>query len=154
MKIKKLGRTGLKVSEICLGTMTFGNQCDEAASFAIMDAAYEAGVFFFDTADVYPLGATPEQRGSTEVIVSEHRPVPLWQHVMVRDQMVDLFVDDAQQELNPELVRLARRSGFEEPRRGRRPTRSCSPPPPRPAVTRQLSMLPATRRGAAVRPRQ
>ena len=36
MKIKQLGRTGLKVTEICLGTMTFGNQCDEPASFAIM----------------------------------------------------------------------------------------------------------------------
>jgi aryl-alcohol dehydrogenase-like predicted oxidoreductase len=71
MKIKRLGRTGLKVSEICLGTMTFGNQCDEAASFAIMDKAYESGVFFFDTADVYPLGATPEMRGSTEVIVGK-----------------------------------------------------------------------------------
>ena len=71
MKIKRLGRTGLKVSEICLGTMTFGNQCDEAASFAIMDKAYEAGVFFFDTADVYPLGATPEMRGSTETIVGK-----------------------------------------------------------------------------------
>ena len=71
MKTKKLGRTGLTVSEICLGTMTFGNQCDEAASFAIMDAAYEAGVFFFDTADVYPLGATPEMRGNTELIVGK-----------------------------------------------------------------------------------
>jgi aryl-alcohol dehydrogenase-like predicted oxidoreductase len=71
MKTKRLGRTGLKVSEICLGTMTFGNQCDEAMSFAIMDKAYEAGVFFFDTADVYPLGATPEQRGSTELIVGK-----------------------------------------------------------------------------------
>ncbi|MEO7035888.1 MAG: aldo/keto reductase [Polyangiaceae bacterium] len=71
MKIKRLGRTGLKVSEICLGTMTFGNQCDDAASFAIMDKAYEAGVFFFDTADVYPLGATPEMRGSTELIVGK-----------------------------------------------------------------------------------
>ncbi|MEO8902005.1 MAG: aldo/keto reductase, partial [Polyangiaceae bacterium] len=71
MKIKRLGRTGLKVSEICLGTMTFGNQCDEAASFAIMDKAYESGVFFFDTADVYPLGATPEMRGSTETIVGK-----------------------------------------------------------------------------------
>lgn len=71
MKIKKLGRTGLKVSEICLGTMTFGNQADEAAAFAIMDKAYEAGVFFFDTADVYPLGATPELRGATETIVGK-----------------------------------------------------------------------------------
>ncbi len=69
MKIKRLGRTGLKVSEICLGTMTFGNQCDEATSFAIMDRAWESGVFFFDTADVYPLGATAQTRGATEEIV-------------------------------------------------------------------------------------
>jgi aryl-alcohol dehydrogenase-like predicted oxidoreductase len=71
MKIKRLGRTGLKVSEVCLGTMTFGNQCDEEASFEIMDRAFDAGVFFFDTADVYPLGATPELRGSTEEIVGK-----------------------------------------------------------------------------------
>jgi 1-deoxyxylulose-5-phosphate synthase len=71
MKLKRLGRTGLKVSEVCLGTMTFGNQCDEAASFAIMDRAFDAGIFFFDAADVYPLGATPEMRGRTEEIVGD-----------------------------------------------------------------------------------
>ncbi|MEI7556855.1 aldo/keto reductase [Candidatus Chlorohelix sp.] len=69
MKIKKLGRTGLKVTEICLGTMTFANQADEPTSFKIMDIAAEAGVNFFDTADMYPLGATPEMRGNTEVVV-------------------------------------------------------------------------------------
>ncbi len=66
MKIKRLGRTGLKVSEICLGTMTFGNQCDEPTSRAIMDKAFEYGVTFFDAADVYPIGGTPESRGRTE----------------------------------------------------------------------------------------
>jgi 1-deoxyxylulose-5-phosphate synthase len=69
VKTVRLGRTGLKVSNVCLGTMTFGNQCDEATSFAIMDKAFDAGVFFFDTADVYPLGATPGMRGRTESIV-------------------------------------------------------------------------------------
>jgi 1-deoxyxylulose-5-phosphate synthase len=69
MKIKQLGRTGLRVSEVCLGTMTFGLQADEVAGFAIMDAADAAGVTFFDTADVYPLGAAPEQVGDTERIV-------------------------------------------------------------------------------------
>ncbi len=69
MKIKQLGQTGLKVSEICLGTMTFGNQADQETAFAIMDVADRSGVTFFDTADVYPLGADPEQRGSTEKIV-------------------------------------------------------------------------------------
>ena len=69
MQIKQLGRTGLKVSEICLGTMTFGNQADEATAFAIMDRAYEAGVCFFDTADVYPLGGGSERAGRTEEII-------------------------------------------------------------------------------------
>ncbi len=69
LRARRLGRTGLKVSEICLGTMTFGNQCDEATSFAIMDRAFDGGVFFLDTADVYPLGATSEMRGRTEEIV-------------------------------------------------------------------------------------
>jgi aryl-alcohol dehydrogenase-like predicted oxidoreductase len=69
MRIKRMGRTGLKVSEVCLGTMTFGNQCDQAASFAIMDVAEAGGVNFFDTADVYPLGAALGQEGRTEEIV-------------------------------------------------------------------------------------
>ncbi|MDQ3700651.1 MAG: aldo/keto reductase [Chloroflexota bacterium] len=69
MKIKQLGRTGLKVSEVCLGTMTFGSQADEPTAFAIMDAAERAGVTFFDTADVYPMGAAPEDVGNTERIV-------------------------------------------------------------------------------------
>ena len=69
MKIKRLGRTGLRVSEICLGTMTFGNQCDEPTSRAIMDKAFESGVTFFDTADAYPLGATVETLGRTEEYV-------------------------------------------------------------------------------------
>ncbi|HEY7419201.1 MAG TPA: aldo/keto reductase [Ktedonobacteraceae bacterium] len=66
MEIKRLGRTGLKVSEICLGTMTFGNQCDEPTSRAIMDKAFDSGVTFFDTADGYPLGGTLESAGRTE----------------------------------------------------------------------------------------
>ncbi|GHO50673.1 aldo/keto reductase [Ktedonospora formicarum] len=66
MKTKRLGRTGLKVSEICLGTMTFGNQCDEPTSHAIMDKAFDHKVTFFDTADAYPLGGSLETVGRTE----------------------------------------------------------------------------------------
>jgi aryl-alcohol dehydrogenase-like predicted oxidoreductase len=69
MKTKQLGKTGLKVSEVCLGTMTFGNQCDEATSFAIMDVADQAGVDFFDTADAYPIGKDWRTAGDTEVII-------------------------------------------------------------------------------------
>src|SRR5713226_6191780 len=66
MKVTYLGRTGLQVSKICLGTMTFGNQCDEPTSRAIMDKAFDNAVFFFDTANAYPLGSTPETIGRTE----------------------------------------------------------------------------------------
>jgi aryl-alcohol dehydrogenase-like predicted oxidoreductase len=69
VQIRNLGRTGLKVSEVCLGTMTFGHQCDEETSFQIMDVADAAGVQFFDTADVYPLGGDAASRGRTEEIV-------------------------------------------------------------------------------------
>jgi len=69
MKTRKLGRTGLRVSEICLGTMTFGHQCDEKTSFAIMSKAAEHGVFFFDSADVYPVPPSPETAGRTETII-------------------------------------------------------------------------------------
>jgi aryl-alcohol dehydrogenase (NADP+) len=69
MRHVNLGRTGLPVSRLCLGTMTFGLQCDEAASFAVLDAAAEAGITFLDTADVYPLGGTGAEVGRTEEIV-------------------------------------------------------------------------------------
>ncbi|HVO41561.1 MAG TPA: aldo/keto reductase [Aggregatilineales bacterium] len=69
MKIKRMGRTGLKVSELCLGTMTFGYQCDEPTSLAILDRAWEGGINFIDTADVYPLGGGLERVGATETII-------------------------------------------------------------------------------------
>src|SRR5262245_57110156 len=71
MKTRRLGRTGLKVTEICLGTMTFGHQCDEKASFAILDRAAEHGVGFLDTADVYPVPPSPETAGRSEEIVGK-----------------------------------------------------------------------------------
>jgi aryl-alcohol dehydrogenase-like predicted oxidoreductase len=65
----RLGRTGLPVSRLCLGTMTFGVQCDEPASRAILDRAAEGGITFLDTSDVYPLGGGPETVGRTEEIL-------------------------------------------------------------------------------------
>ena len=53
MDYTQLGRTGLKVSRLCLGTMNFGPATNEADSFAIMDKALELGINFFDTANVY-----------------------------------------------------------------------------------------------------
>ncbi len=72
--VVRLGHSGLKVSRLCLGTMTFGTQADEAASFSIMDRALEAGVNFFDTADVYPLGGGHELSGTTETIIGKWLP--------------------------------------------------------------------------------
>jgi aryl-alcohol dehydrogenase (NADP+) len=67
----RLGNTGLLVSKLCLGTMTFGLQCDETTSAAIMDRAADGGITFFDTADVYPLGGGLSTVGRTEEIVGE-----------------------------------------------------------------------------------
>src|SRR5213079_2344209 len=66
MKYTQLGRTGLKVSRLVLGTMNFGPQTDEAASHAIMDAAQASGINYFDTANVYGWG---ENKGRTEEII-------------------------------------------------------------------------------------
>ena len=69
MQHTRLGRTGLTVSRLCLGTMTFGVQCDEATSRTILDSAAKGGITFLDTADVYPLGGTLETNGRTEEIL-------------------------------------------------------------------------------------
>jgi 1-deoxyxylulose-5-phosphate synthase len=69
MEYRKLGPTGLTVSRLCLGTMTFGFQTDEATSVRILDTVADAGVTFIDTADVYPLGGGLERVGATEEIV-------------------------------------------------------------------------------------
>lgn len=69
MQYTRLGGTGLTVSRLCLGTMTFGLQSDEATAHAILGRAADAGVTFIDTADVYPLGGDLESAGRTEEIV-------------------------------------------------------------------------------------
>ena len=69
MQYSRLGRTGLRVSRICLGTMVFGTQTEEAAARAILDRAVDGGVTFLDTADIYPLGSRGELVGRTEEIL-------------------------------------------------------------------------------------
>ena len=63
METTYLGRTGLKVSRLCLGTMNFGPYTTEEDSYAIMDRALELGINFFDTADMYSLGVSEELTG-------------------------------------------------------------------------------------------
>ena len=93
-------------------------------------------------------------RGETQIVVEEHRPVPLWQHVMAGDRLYDLFTDDDQTKVNPELVRLARedarvqkmgRGGGPRPGRGGRRNRSALMPM-RPEMVERLNrerLLPA-----------
>ena len=69
MRHVRLGHTGLPVSRLCLGTMTFGLQCDESASADILDRAAAGGITFLDTADVYPLGGGLDAVGRTEEIL-------------------------------------------------------------------------------------
>lgn len=67
MKIKRLGRTGLKVSELCLGCMTFGKEADEALSLRMIERAAEGGINFLDTANVYNRGVSEEIVGKALV---------------------------------------------------------------------------------------
>jgi aryl-alcohol dehydrogenase-like predicted oxidoreductase len=69
MEHVNLGRAGLRVSRLCLGTMIFGQQLDEDAAFAVMDRALELGIDFVDVADVYPVPPSPQTTGRTEEIV-------------------------------------------------------------------------------------
>ena len=88
-------------------------------------------------------------RGGTEVIVDEHRPVPLWQHMLAGRRLYDLFTDDEQHEVNPDLVRMAHRESIRQPagrpgRGDRRPRRTQ--PPYRPEIIDRLDaegLLPA-----------
>jgi aryl-alcohol dehydrogenase-like predicted oxidoreductase len=83
MLLRPFGHSGLQVTELCLGTMTFGAQADEPTSFEILDRAWEAGIRFIDLADVYPVPMTFERYGVTEQIVGR------WlRHRGVREQAV------------------------------------------------------------------
>ncbi len=82
MKYRYIGKTGLRVSPICLGTMTFGTQADEKSAFEIMDKAYESGVNFFDTAELYPVPPSGKKAGNTERIVGK------WLQDKPRDSLI------------------------------------------------------------------
>ena len=69
MKKRKLGKTGLEVSEICLGTMTWGQQNTESEGHQQMDYALDKGINFFDTAEMYAVPPKKETQGSTERII-------------------------------------------------------------------------------------
>jgi aryl-alcohol dehydrogenase-like predicted oxidoreductase len=82
MQFKRLGRSGISVSKICMGTMTFGVQADEAESFRILDAAYDGGITFYDTAEQYPVPPDARHAGLTEEIVGR------WMKTKPRDALL------------------------------------------------------------------
>jgi 1-deoxyxylulose-5-phosphate synthase len=71
MDYRNLGRTGLKVSELCMGTMQFGWTCDEAQAYEILTASFEAGLNFLDTADIYSIWAEGNPGGVAETIIGK-----------------------------------------------------------------------------------
>ncbi len=71
MEYRYIGRSGLRVSPICMGTMSFGTWSDKSDSFKILDTAYERGINFYDTAEVYPVPPTAELAGLTEEIFGQ-----------------------------------------------------------------------------------
>lgn len=71
MQYRYIGKTGLRVTPICLGTMGFGSWSDEAESFRIMDKAYDRGINFFDTAELYPVPPKESWAGETESIIGK-----------------------------------------------------------------------------------
>ena len=82
MKTRRLGASALHVSDICMGTMTFGNQADEATSLRILDKSFDGGITFFDTAENYPVPPKEEWAGRTEEIVGR------WMKTKNRDALI------------------------------------------------------------------
>lgn len=82
MQFKRLGRSPIYVSKICMGTMTFGSGADEATSHRILDRSLDAGVNFFDTAENYPVPPKEEWAGVTEEIVGR------WLKTKRRDEVI------------------------------------------------------------------
>jgi aryl-alcohol dehydrogenase-like predicted oxidoreductase len=84
MHYRRLGRSGLKVSALCLGTHTFGHTTEEAIAFAVMDAFVEAGGNFIDTADIYSNWVAGHQGGEAETVIGR------WLHARGNRQQVVL----------------------------------------------------------------
>ncbi len=82
MNYRYIGKSGLRVSPICMGTMSFGSWSDKKESFKILDKAYDRGINFYDTAEVYPVPPKAETAGITEEILSE------WLKTKSRDSLI------------------------------------------------------------------
>lgn len=83
MERRRLGQSGISVTDICMGTMTFGSQCDEKTSHAILDRAYEVGIDFLDAAEMYPVPPTAELFGKTEEIIGRWLPTKPREQIII-----------------------------------------------------------------------
>ena len=126
MKYAKLGTTDIDISRICLGTMTWGIQNDQADADGQMDMALDMGVNFWDTAEMYPMGAQPSQYGDTEtilgdwmrrhasrrgevVLATKHSPVtdhPTGRSRQISKQSITLALEESLKKLNTDYVDL------------------------------------------------
>jgi len=82
MEFRYIGKSGLRVSSICMGTMTFGSSTDEKEAFKILDMAYDRGINFYDTAELYPVSPKKETIGLTEAILAK------WLKTKARDSII------------------------------------------------------------------
>ncbi len=82
MDFRYIGKSGLRVSSICMGTMTFGSTTSKQEAFKILDKAYDKGINFFDTAEIYPVPPKKSYEGTTEKIVGE------WLKTKDRDSII------------------------------------------------------------------
>jgi aryl-alcohol dehydrogenase-like predicted oxidoreductase len=82
MQYRRLGRSPITVSDICMGTMTFGNQADEKTSLRVLDMSFDAGINFYDTAENYPVPPDAKYAGRTEDIVGK------WLKTKNRDSVI------------------------------------------------------------------
>jgi len=82
MKQRRLGKSAIAVSEICMGTMTFGSHADEQTAHKILDQCFDAGINFFDTAENYPVPPDPKWAGTTEEIFGR------WMKTRNRDAII------------------------------------------------------------------
>lgn len=82
MKSRRLGKSAIYVSDICMGTMTFGSHADETTAHNVLDQSFEAGINFYDTAENYPVPPDPKWAGTTEEIFGR------WLKTKNRDSVV------------------------------------------------------------------
>lgn len=82
MQRRRLGKSAIVVSDICMGTMTFGSQTDEAEALRVLDACFDAGIDFYDTAEGYPVPPDAKWVGRTEQIVGK------WLKTKPRDAII------------------------------------------------------------------